>query len=834
MAGLTEQEVTVRRRAGLGNNAALRPGRTYGQIFRYNLFNIFNNILFTIGIALIAMGRFNDAVTSVGLGLVNALISTIQEIRAKRQLDKITLLATPQVTVIRNGRAQQVSPEELVQGDLIQIAPGDQIVVDGPIVGDSPVEMDESLLTGEPSLVRKQVGDQLLSGSFCVTGTAAMIAKKVGQESYANQLTAVARRFQVTLTPLQRQTDFLVRLVMLVVAVMSVIILVAGLLEGLSTLRLVQIAAVLSGQVPYGLFFMIVAAYSLGAAKMARQGALAQQVNAIESLSGIDVLCLDKTGTLTANRLIFNDLYPLGEANAATSRARLGDFVHSAASHNQTSETLRAAVPGQQRPIADEVPFASARKWSGVSFDEPNLGGAYVLGALEILLPYLPETAAASESPLVQRSQLWAGEGLRLLLLAHNPDTTTLHNEVGEPQLPPLMPLALISLRDELRPEAAETLQAFHQLGVDLKIISGDSVQTVAALARQANWPGELRLITGAELAEMSEPEFDSAAVAATIFGRVQPEQKERLVDALMRQGRRVAMVGDGLNDARAIKKASLGVAMQSGSAAARNTADMILLQDSFAALRPAYSEGQRIIGGISNALYLFLARVATGILIIVAVTMIGLDFPFDPAQLLLIALAVGIPAFFLTLWARPQRLDPNLLGSMARFILPVALTTMLMGTALYVTEYNALLDSRITREDVPPRVRTSFESYTGVPFGDEGYSNTVATVLAQGSLSLFLAWTSCLLILFLEPPSAFFLGWRQEISPDKRPALLVIVLVLLFLGTTLFPSVGYYFGVLRKPAPIALLLLSLVCLWFLIVRATLRVRLLERFLGLD
>jgi cation-transporting P-type ATPase E len=838
MAGLTEQEVAARRQAGLGNNAVARPGRTYGQIIRYNLFTIFNNILFGIGVALIAMGRLNDAVTSVGLGLVNALISTVQEVRAKRQLDKIALLTTPKITAIRDGRNQAISPEELVKDDLIQISPGDQIVVDGPLTAGGPLEIDESLLTGEPNLIRKQGGDQLLSGSFCVTGTATMTAEKVGADSYANQLTTAARRFQVTLTPLQRQTDFLVRLVMLVVAVMSIIILVAGLLEGLSTLRLVQITAVLSGQVPYGLFFMIVVAYTLGAAKMARQGALVQQVNAIESLSNIDVLCLDKTGTLTANRLVFHDLVPLGEAaangvDAETVRARLGDFAHSVTNHNQTSQTLQAAVPGQRRPLVAEVPFASARKWSGVAFDEPDLRGCYVLGAIEVLIPHLVETAVTPESPLVRQSQQWAGEGLRLLLLAGNPDVIRLHNEAGDPQLPPLTPLALVSLRDELRPEAAETLQAFHRLGLDLKIISGDNPQTVAALARQANWPGELRLVTGTELATMNPQEFDRTAVAATIFGRIQPEQKEQLIDALLRQGRRVAMMGDGLNDVWAIKKATLGIAMESGSSAARNIADMILLQDSFAVLRPAFAEGQRIIGGMVNALYLFLARVVAGIFIIVAVTMIGLDFPFDPAQLLLMALAVGIPALFLTLWARPQRLEKNLLTSVARFVLPAGIVTMLLGTALYVTEYNTLLGSRVTSEDVPAHLRQTFESYTGVPFGDEGYRDTVATVLAQGSLSLFLAWTSCLLILFLEPPSAFFLAWRQEISPDKRPALLAVVLILLFLSTTLFPSIGYYFGVLKKPPGIALLLLALALLWLLIMRAIWRLKLFERFLGL-
>src|ERR687886_568412 len=254
--GLTESEVRARRQRGEGNDTGARTGRSYWDIVRSNLFSLFNNILFAIGVALIALGRYNDALTSVGLGLINALISTIQEIRAKRQLDRIALINSPKVTVVREGREHVINPAELVKGDAVHVAAGDQVVVDGVLL-DGMLEMDESLLTGEPDLIRKQAGDQLLSGSFCVTGTGYFQAEKVGVASYANQLTATARTFQVTQTPLQRQIDFVVRLVVLVVAVMSIIILVAGLLEGLYTIRLVQIAAGFWGEGAPRPFFQI-------------------------------------------------------------------------------------------------------------------------------------------------------------------------------------------------------------------------------------------------------------------------------------------------------------------------------------------------------------------------------------------------------------------------------------------------------------------------------------------------------------------------------------------------------------------------------------------------
>ncbi len=830
--GLTETEARDRRQRGEGNNTGKTPGRSYWDIARANLFSFFNNILFVIGAALIALGRYNDALTSVGLGLINALISTVQEIRAKRQLDQIALVNSPTATVVREGREHVIDPAELVRGDIVHVNAGDQIVVDGVMIGEGVLEMDESLLTGEPDLIRKQAGDQLLSGSFCVTGSGYFEAVKVGAASFANQLTAAARQFQVTHTPLQREIDFVVRLVMLVVVVMSIIILGASILEGLTTLRVVQIVAVLSGQVPYGLFLMIVVAYALGASTIAKQGALVQQVNAVESLSSIDVLCMDKTGTLTANQLEYNDVCALGDESTEAVNAQLGDFVRSASTTNKTSAAIMEGVAGEQRAILDEVPFASARKWSAVAFDRPERRGVYVLGAIEMLAPHLLPETLAPNGPLWQQAQSWSAQGLRVLLFACNRDATTLHDEQGQPRLPTLTPLALVSLGDRLRPLARETIAAFARLGMELKVISGDNPQTVAALAKQAGFPGDLRLVSGPELAAMTPAEFDQAAAEATVFGRITPEQKDRLVDALLRQGKRVAMMGDGVNDVPALKKASLGIAMQSGSSAARNVADMILLQDSFNALRPAFQEGRRITGGMMTALYLFLTRVTTTTLIIIAVTMLGLGFPFDPAQVALTTFTVGVPAFFLTLWARPQRLQENMLRLIAGFVFPAAIMTMLMAVGIYVTDYRFVLNFPLTQGEMD-WANQIFESYTGVPPAAEGYAETVATVLAQGSLSMFISWTACGLILFLEPPSRFFLGWRNEVSPDKRPAWLALGLFIVFLIIWSVGPLGYYFGILVKPLPIIALIMGLVVIWFFLMRTVWRLHLFERFLGM-
>ncbi len=467
LAGLSEREAQERRATGRGNDQAVKSGRSYFDIARTNLFTLFNNILFVIGIALIALGRVNDAMTSVGIGLVNALISTLQEMRAKRLLDRIALLTKPTVSVVRDGQARDIDPAEIVEGDLLRIQAGDQIVVDGAVAGDGRLEMDESSLTGEPTLIRKKAGDMLFSGSICVTGVGCMRAERVGAGSLANQLTAAARKMNIVKTPLQKQINLLVKLMMLFVGVFSILILAAAALEGVSQLRLVQIAAVLTGQVPYGLFLLVVAAYALGAAKMGREGALVQQTNAVESLSNIDILCTDKTGTLTTNRLQLKDVHPLGHGTRDEVMAALGDFVRSASTPNQTSEAIWAGTAGEVRLVSDEVPFASSRKWSGVAFNQTERHGVYLLGAAEVLADHMATDVMAAGGELETQIREWSEQGLRVLLFAHAPDVIAFHNAGGALELPRLVPLALVSLRDELRPLVRETIAGFRALGID-------------------------------------------------------------------------------------------------------------------------------------------------------------------------------------------------------------------------------------------------------------------------------------------------------------------------------------------------------------------------------
>jgi cation-transporting ATPase E len=820
-AGLSQQEAASRRRRGEGNTAVRGSSRTYVQILRTNVFSFFNVILFVIGAALLALGRYSDAFTSVGLGLVNAAISAVQEIRAKRKLDRLQLLGRTPVTVVRDGQDVEVAQELVVRGDVLHVRPGDQVVVDGPVLDGGLVEVDESLLTGESEPLLKKPGEDLLSGSFCVGGEGRQLARDVGAASYASRLTSDVRQASTDGTPLQRRIEFVVRLVMLLVVLMSATILLQAALEGFSVVRVVQTTAVLSGLVPYGLFFLVAVAYTVGAAKSAADGALVQQVNAVESVSNVDVVCTDKTGTLTTGRLTLSEVQPVRPLEMAEVERLVGSMARSTAAPNLTTTALAAALPGDKWPLHDEIPFSSSLRWSALRTDD----GVYVLGAADTLAPHL------SGEPLTDAVTARTSRGLRVLVVARAADPDTpLRDTAGRAQLPALEPVAVVALADELRPDVPGTIARLTADGVDLKVVSGDDPRTVAALARQAGLDAG-DPVTGAELAALSDPELDRVVARTAVFGRVAPEQKERLVDSLRRQGRYVAMVGDGVNDARALKRAQVGVAMKSGSAVTRDVADIVLTDDSLAALLPAQHQGRRIISGIGTSMQVFLARVATQGLVIVAVTMLGLGFPYSPANVGLTLLTVGVPTLFLTTWARPAPPDRNLLAGLGRFVIPAAVITAAGGVGLYAYHYTFLFEG-LSNPGTPAEVLAAFERYTGLSADDVGFAEAAATIGAQTSLSTFVSYAAFLLILFLKPPSRFFASWTQP-DRDKRPAVLVAVLVAAFSGGLFVPAFTSYFGLTDAADPVFFTVLPALVLWFLLLSAAYRFRLLDRALGL-
>ncbi|MBN1680370.1 MAG: HAD-IC family P-type ATPase [Anaerolineae bacterium] len=841
ISGLDEDEVRTRRERGEGNASSLRTSRSVGDILRQNIFTLINVVLFSLGAVMVSIGRVSEGLTSVSIIFMNVVVGVFQEIRAKRQLDKIALLTRPKVTVMREGQEKTVDPAEIVRGDVLVVRPGDQIVVDGIMVGDGELEVDESLLTGESDHIPKKQGDSLLSGSFVVTGSALFVARRVGDQSFANKLAAEARTFRVVQTPLQRDVDFVIRVLMLVAIIFALLLGVSAWLSDVPFMRGVQMATVVAGLVPNGLFFMVIVAYALGTVRIADRGALIQQANSVESLSNVDVLCMDKTGTLTANLINYHDVYPVG-IDQDEFKELLGVVAHNTAVTNRTSGAIIEALPGEHRRKVDEVPFSSSRKWSAIAFNDPKLRGVYVLGALEMLRSYLPDTgspdtdSAPEVADLVRQAGVLSEQGLRVLLFAYNPNVTRLHDDQNRPVLPALLPLGLISFSDELRGEAKETLAGFVAAGIQLKVISGDSPHTVAALAKQAGLPGALRVISGPELVDIDGAQFETIAEEVTVFGRIRPEQKEQLVDALRSRGYYVAMIGDGVNDVLSLKKANLGIAMQSGSGATRGVADMVLLGDSFAALPPAFMEGQRINSGMRDILRLYLTRAVGLVMLIMAVSVAGIGFPYTPKHVTLAALiTVGIPTMGIAMWARSEKAEHGLLLSVIHFALPAGILVFVAGFLLYVFTFNSFINEG-RRVDILENDIESFQTYAGINYEiytEDEFLYEVATLYSQTVLTVFTMVCGLMLILFVEPPTYWFAG-GDKYSGDIRPTLLAGSLLGVFAIIMAVPSLRQFWELLALEWTDYALIAGVVVIWMLLLRYAWRANWFERFLHID
>jgi cation-transporting P-type ATPase E len=821
--GLSQVEVAARRAQGLGNTMPVKSSRSYAQIVRENVFNPINDLLYVLGIALVALGRVSDALVSVGVVLLNVAVSVIQEVRAKRVLDQIALLTRPRTTVVRAGQEQSVDPGDIVKGDVLLVRPGDQIVVDGPVLSTERVDVDESLLTGESDLIEKRPGDYVYSGSFCVNGSAFYQAEKVGAQSVAYGLTAGARTFRRVYTPLQHEINLVIRIILLVAVFLEFLMVLSALTNTITFVEFVQRSVVIVGIVPIGLILAIAVAYTLGAVRIVRQGALVQQSNAIESLSNVDVLCMDKTGTLTTNVLELTAVYPLHWKDEAELRRLLGDFIASGNVGNITSKAIGASCPGQQRHVKEEIPFSSAYKWSGLALDDEAMRGIYILGAVEMLQPAL----STQEIEQLQSQVDEASEkGLRVLLFAYSAELVPLRDNDDRPRLPNgLVALGLVILRDQLRPEARKTLQQFTEAGIQFKVISGDNPQTVAALAKQVGLSDTAGVISGLELAKMGPAEFAQVAEDTTIFGRITPQQKEQLVLVLRDRGHYVAMIGDGVNDVLSLKKANMGIAMQSGSQATRNVADIVLLKDSFASLPPAFREGQRIRNGMQDILMLFLTRVLAFAMLIIEILVIG-EFPFAPKQVsILTFLAVGAPALVLAAWAYPGTMEEKRKRrALWEFVLPASLMIGIMGLFVYIGEYFVTLF-----EGLPIPVDQTI--HQGIHAGATTASEFAARMSAQTALTTFTLLCGILLIVFVEPPSKFWVG-SHALRGDRRIVILALVMFMAYVLLLFIPPLRGLFDLALLGFYDYLFIVLLVVLWVFAVRWAWRARLLERFLS--
>ncbi|HEX3298851.1 MAG TPA: HAD-IC family P-type ATPase [Actinomycetota bacterium] len=661
--GLSAADVAERGEHGDVNRVPAAPTRTVGQIVRANVFTRFNALLGAMLVLILIVGPLQDAL--FGLVLVaNTLIGIVQELRAKRTLDRLTLLTAPTATVVRDGEPARVPPSAIVRDDVLALAPGDQVVVDGEVLVSDRLEVDESLLTGESEPVVKAEGDRVLSGSFVVAGSGRAQVEALGTDAYAARIAADARRFTLTRSELRSGTDRILKYVTWAIVPTAALLFVSQ-YRAQNAWRPALSGAVAGtvAMVPEGLVLLTSIAFSVAVVRLARRRVLVQELPAVEGLARVDVLCIDKTGTLTEGKLTLDRVERLDDGlDPEPVLAAL------AAADPAPNATLRAIDEGlppvEGWTVEDTVPFSSARKWSAAAFADH---GAWILGAPDVVTDD-PDTLAK-----VARH---AETGARVVLLARADELP------GDVLAGVRMPVALVVLADRVRPDAADTLRYFAEQGVRVTVISGDAPSTVGAIASSLGLDGANDAVDARRLSD--EPGVLADALEKhRVFGRVTPHQKRAMVTALQTAGHTVAMTGDGVNDALALKDADIGVAMGTGADATRAVAQIVLLDGTFDALPSVVGEGRRVLGNIERTSNLYLTKTVYAMVLSLAVGVASVAFPFLPRHLTLIgAITIGIPSFFLALAPSGQRFRPGFVGRVLRFTIP---TGILAATATFL-----------------------------------------------------------------------------------------------------------------------------------------------------
>ncbi|MER7182721.1 cation-translocating P-type ATPase [Streptomyces hyaluromycini] len=669
--GLTTAEVAERVARGQVNDVPVRSSRSFGEIVRANVFTRFNAIIGVLWLIMLVVAPIQDSLFGFVI-LANTGIGIVQEWRAKKTLDSLAVIGEARPTVRRDGAAVEVSTNGIVLGDLIEIGPGDKIVVDGVCAEADGLEIDESLLTGEADPVVKRPGDQVMSGSFVVAGGGAFAATKVGREAYAAQLAEEASRFTLVHSELRTGISTILKYVTWMMVPAAIGLVATQLVVKNNGLK-DAVARTVGGivpMVPEGLVLLTSVAFAIGVIRLGRQQCLVQELPAIEGLARIDTVCLDKTGTLTEGGMDVTELRSLDGVDETYVRKVLGSLGESDPRPNASLQAIIDAYPDSEDwRCVESLPFSSARKYSGATFSEGDGElSTWLLGAPDVLLgaddPALAETVRLNE------------QGLRVLLLARA------SRDLDDPKVAQgAGPTALVVLEQRLRPDAADTLRYFADQEVRAKVISGDNAVSVGAVAAKLGLTGttvDARRLP-AEPAEMAE-----ALDSGTVFGRVTPQQKRDMVGALQSRGHTVAMTGDGVNDVLALKDADIGVSMGSGSEATRAVAQIVLLNNSFATLPSVVAEGRRVIGNITRVATLFLVKTVYSVLLAVLVVCFQVEYPFLPRHLTLLStLTIGIPAFFLALAPNKERARPHFVRRVMRYSIPGGVVA---GVATFVT----------------------------------------------------------------------------------------------------------------------------------------------------
>ena len=666
--GLSPQETKLRQSNGLSNIMPPSNTKSEGQIIKENVLTFFNLIFLVLALCLCLVGSFKNLMFLL-VAAANTVVGSFQEIRAKRAVDKLTLVAAGTAKAIRSGQRVSVRTDQLVRDDIVEFAAGDQICADA-VVRDGQLQVNESLLTGEADAILKNPGDTLKSGSFVISGRARVQLTHVGSESYAAKLAAEARRnVRSTKSEMMLSLTKLITVVGIALIPLGIILFLRHFLsvfQGLPLRDSVEsTVSALIGMIPEGLYLLTSVAIAASCLKLSRKRVLVQDMNCIETLAHVDVLCVDKTGTITEPTMEVTDVYPLNSERFSYDDIEriLAAFYHGEEPDNETARAMGQQFAGETTWRAvKRMAFSSSTKWSGADFGE---NGRYVVGAPEFIMGDRYDSIRSEAEP-------WSERGCRVLLLAAY-DTAF---DDGPLQSAHVAPIALVFLSNLLRPDAQETFRYFASQGVSVRVISGDNPITVAQVAARAGIENADRYVDAMTLS--TEQDFEEAVKYYTVFGRVTPEQKRYLVRAFQKQGHTVAMTGDGVNDVLALKDANCGIAMASGSQAASQVAQIVLLNSQFSAMPAIVAEGRRVINNIQRAASLFLVKNIFSFALTLLLLFIDMPYPLLPIQLSLIStFTIGIPSFFLALEPNYARVEGKFMRNVIRRAMPGGLTNL-------------------------------------------------------------------------------------------------------------------------------------------------------------
>jgi cation-transporting ATPase E len=701
--GLTAAQVAERIADGRVNRAPGGTSRSLWTIVRANVVTRFNAILGTLLVVILTVGPLQDALFGIVL-VTNAAIGIGQEWRAKRTLDRLTLLTAPHVRVVRDGGTREIAVDEVVADDVVELAQGTQVVADGEVVAADALEVDESLLSGESVPLAKAAGDRVLSGSFVTAGQGWYRAEQIGAASYANQVASAARRFSLTQSELRQGTDRILRLVTWLIIPTAALLIISQMNADQSLHDAIRgTVAGVGSMIPEGLVLLTSLAFTAGMLRLGRRNVLVQELSAIEGLARVDVVCTDKTGTLTENDLEVAEVLPLDGVDAGTVREVLGAVAAADPEPNASGRALAAAFDPPDWSPTWRAAFSSARRWSGAGFAGR---GDWIIGAPIVLLEAAdlaadgaggplddpddphdpPGTTGGSDGRVDGRLAKEAADlvdaqsrlGRRVLLVARTDGRPP-------PDAPPAgAPVAVVAIEERVRANARSTLDYFAAQGVTVKVMSGDDPRTVAAVAGRVGLT-----VTGAPFDARHLPDeadgLEHLVETTTVFGRVGPEQKQTMVRSLQSQGHTVSMTGDGVNDVLALKEADLGVAMGSGAGVSRTVAPVVLLDSDFGGLPPVLAEGRRVIANVERVANLFVTKTVYATLLALSVGVLHVPFPFLPRHLTIVSsLTIGIPAFFLALAPNEKRAVPGFVERVLRFALPAGFLAAVATMSAY------------------------------------------------------------------------------------------------------------------------------------------------------